>query len=193
MPFEKRFLKKWFSPQISSKPSSPQETEHRKKKKRRKRKKKRKKLQESPQIKGEVNILRGEKYFNFKDHFCLLEYLGWGRSHVLSGSLCFHDSDLGNLSNNFSYVICAFTYHMVESDIVLLYIRSRVSGIIYAVGPGVATVQTPQMPFPYDIWQQRVLDIAIDEVLGALSMHVAPPAIRIVCGTRRSDNSVRAS
>jgi hypothetical protein len=30
---------------------------------------KRKKLQESPQIKGEVNILRGEKHFNFKDSF----------------------------------------------------------------------------------------------------------------------------
>jgi hypothetical protein len=30
-PFEKRFLKKWFSPQISSKPPSPQEKEHRKK------------------------------------------------------------------------------------------------------------------------------------------------------------------
>jgi hypothetical protein len=31
MPFEKRFLKMWFSPQISSKPPSPQEAEHRKK------------------------------------------------------------------------------------------------------------------------------------------------------------------
>jgi hypothetical protein len=27
------------------------------------------KLQESPQIKGEDNILRGEKHFNFKDLF----------------------------------------------------------------------------------------------------------------------------
>jgi hypothetical protein len=35
---------------------------------------------------------------------------------------------------------------MVESDIVLLYIRSRVWGIVYAVGPGVAIVQTPQRP-----------------------------------------------
>jgi hypothetical protein len=33
MPFEKRFLKKWFSPQISSKTPSPQEMEHRKKRK----------------------------------------------------------------------------------------------------------------------------------------------------------------
>jgi hypothetical protein len=32
MPFEKRFLKKCFSPQISSKPPSSQEMEHRKNK-----------------------------------------------------------------------------------------------------------------------------------------------------------------
>jgi hypothetical protein len=47
------------------------------------------------------------------------------------------------LSNHFSYVICAFTYQVVESDIVLLYIWSHVWGIIYAVGPSVVTVQTP--------------------------------------------------
>jgi hypothetical protein len=34
-----------------------------------KRGKKKEKLQESLQIKGEVNILRGEKYFNFKNPF----------------------------------------------------------------------------------------------------------------------------
>jgi hypothetical protein len=38
-------------------------------KRRKRKKKKEKKLQESPQIKGEVNILRGEKHFNFKDPF----------------------------------------------------------------------------------------------------------------------------
>jgi hypothetical protein len=59
-PFGKKFLKKCFSPQISSKLPSPQETEH---------EKKRKKLQESVQIKGEVNILRGEKHFSFKNPF----------------------------------------------------------------------------------------------------------------------------
>jgi hypothetical protein len=57
----------------------------------------------------------------------------------------------------------------------------------------VVTVQTPQRPFPCDIRQRKVLDIAIDEVLGALSMHMAPPSIRIVCGTHRRDNPVRAS
>jgi hypothetical protein len=54
------------------------------------------------------------------------------------------------LSNHFSYVICAFRYRMVESDIVLLYIRFRASAIIYTVGPSVVTVQSPRRPFPYD-------------------------------------------
>jgi hypothetical protein len=39
---------------------------------------------------------------------------------------------------------------MVESDIVLLYIQFCVWGIIYAMGPSVGIVQTPQRPFPYD-------------------------------------------
>jgi hypothetical protein len=34
-----------------------------------KREKEKEKLQESLQIKGEVNILRGEKHFNFKNPF----------------------------------------------------------------------------------------------------------------------------
>jgi hypothetical protein len=82
---------------------------------------------------------------------------------------------------------------MVEPDIVLLYIRFRVRGIIYVVGSGVATVWTLQRPFPCDIRQQKVLGIAIDEVLGALSIHVVPPAIQIVCGTHRSDSPIRDS
>jgi hypothetical protein len=82
---------------------------------------------------------------------------------------------------------------MVESDIVLLYILSRVWGIIYAMGSSVVTVQTLLRPFPYDVRQRKVLDIAIDEVLGALSMHAAHPAIRIICGIRRNDSLVRAS
>jgi hypothetical protein len=40
---------------------------------------------------------------------------------------------------------------MVESDIVLLYIRSYVWGIIYAVGSSVVTVLALQRPFPYDV------------------------------------------
>jgi hypothetical protein len=59
-----------FSPLISSKPPSHQETEHRKKGEKEKEKVlKKRKLQESLQIKGEVNILIGEKHFNFKNSF----------------------------------------------------------------------------------------------------------------------------
>jgi hypothetical protein len=57
----------------------------------------------------------------------------------------------------------------------------------------VATVQTPQMSFHCDIRQRKVLDIVIDDMSGALSTHAAPPDIRIVCGTRRSDSLVRTS
>jgi hypothetical protein len=82
---------------------------------------------------------------------------------------------------------------MEELDIVLLYIRSHVWGIIYVVGPSVATVLPSRRPFPCDIRQRKVLGIAINEVSGALSMHTAPLVIQIVCGTRRSDSPVRAS
>jgi hypothetical protein len=64
--FEKKFLKKWFSPQISSKPLSPQETELEKKERERKRKRKASKVSSN---KGEVNILRGEIHSNFKNPF----------------------------------------------------------------------------------------------------------------------------
>jgi hypothetical protein len=57
----------------------------------------------------------------------------------------------------------------------------------------VVTIQSPGNPFPCDVQQRKVLDITIDEVSGALSMHMVPPAIQIVCGTRRSDSLVRAS
>jgi hypothetical protein len=67
---------------------------------------------------------------------------------------------------------------MVESDIVLLYIGSRVWGIMYAVAPSAATIQTPRRPC--DVRQWKVLDIAINEVSGALSIHGAPPTIRTV-------------
>jgi hypothetical protein len=65
---------------------------------------------------------------------------------------------------------------MVESDIVFLYVRSCVWEIIYAVGP-VWRLYRPLGGLPCDVRQRKVLDIAIDEVSGALSMHTVPPAI----------------
>jgi hypothetical protein len=38
----------------------------------------------------------------------------------------------------------------------------------------------PLGDLPYDIRQRKVLDIAIDEVSGALSIHAVPPAIRTI-------------
>jgi hypothetical protein len=38
----------------------------------------------------------------------------------------------------------------------------------------------PLEGLPCDVRQLKVLDIAIDEVSGALSMHTAPPSIRTV-------------
>jgi hypothetical protein len=61
------------------------------------------------------------------------------------------------------------------------------------VGPVWRLYRPPWRPFPCDVRQQKVLDIAIDEVSGALSMHMAPSAIQIVCGTHGSDSPVRVS
>jgi hypothetical protein len=76
---KRSFWRNDFSPLISSKPSSPQETEHREKERERKSKKRywkkeREKLQESLQIKGEVNILRGGKHFNFENPFYMIPF-----------------------------------------------------------------------------------------------------------------------
>jgi hypothetical protein len=45
---------------------------------------------------------------------------------------------------------------------------------------------------PYHVQQWRVLDIAIDEVLGIVYARGAPGHIDC-CGTRRSDSPIRAS
>jgi hypothetical protein len=57
MPFEKRFLKKLFSHQISSKPLGRQEMEHKKRDKRKRRKRKKKK---APRVSSNK---RGSQYF----------------------------------------------------------------------------------------------------------------------------------
>jgi hypothetical protein len=43
----------------------------------------------------------------------------------------------------------------------------------------VVTLQTLR-GLPCDVWQWKVLDIAIDEVLGALFMHAVPQAIQTI-------------
>jgi hypothetical protein len=65
---------------------------------------------------------------------------------------------------------------MVESDIVLLYIWSCVWGFIYTVS-SVWRLYRPLGGLPCDVRQRKVLDIAIDEVSGALFMHMVPPGL----------------
>jgi hypothetical protein len=80
---------------------------------------------------------------------------------------------------------------MVESDIVLSYIWSRVWGIIYVVGPSVATVQTPNRLFLVMIAE----DPRHSHRRGVWGIVYArgTPSHMDCCGTRRSDSPVRAS
>jgi hypothetical protein len=76
-----------------------------------------------------------------------------------------------NLSKSFirfSFVICSFTYRIVELVFVLSYIRSRVWGSIEYSGTQCGD------------YYLKILDSAVDVVSEALSMLVVPPAIRIV-------------
>jgi hypothetical protein len=68
---------------------------------------------------------------------------------------------------------------MVESDIVLMYIWSHVWGSSMQWDL-MWRLYRPLRGLPCDIRQQKVLDIAIDEVSGALSMHAVPLAIQTV-------------
>jgi hypothetical protein len=80
---------------------------------------------------------------------------------------------------HFSYVNCAFTYHIVELVFVLWYIRSRVWGSIEYSGTRCGNYYLIPRWLTALIWQ-KIQDSAVDEVSEALSMHVVPPAIRIV-------------
>jgi hypothetical protein len=81
---------------------------------------------------------------------------------------------------------------MVESDIVLLYIWSRVWGIIYAVGPSLVTVQTPRRPSLRCTVAEGPRHSHRQGVRGIVYAHGAHRHIDY-CGTCRSDSPVRAS
>jgi hypothetical protein len=78
-----------------------------------------------------------------------------------------------------SYVICAFTYCIVEVVFILSYIRSSVWGSIEYSGTRCGDYYLIPRRLTTLI-ERKILDSAVDEVSEALSMHVAPPAIRIV-------------
>jgi hypothetical protein len=79
----------------------------------------------------------------------------------------------------FSYVICAFTYRIVELVFVLLYIQCRLWGSIEYIGTWCGDYYLiPQKLTSLIRW--KILDSAVNEVSEALSMHVAPSAMWIV-------------
>jgi hypothetical protein len=79
---------------------------------------------------------------------------------------------------------------MVESDIVLLNIWSRVWGVIYAVGP-VVTVQTPQSHFPLTAGEGP--RHSHRHGVGGIVYARGAPGHMDCCGTCKSDSPVRAS
>jgi hypothetical protein len=95
-----------------------------------------------------------------------LPWSGWFTNHSKS-FICF------------SYVICAFTYCIVELVFVLSYIWSCVWGSIKYSG----TLCGDHYLIPHRLTalvKHKILNSAVDVVSEALSMHVAPPAIRTV-------------
>jgi hypothetical protein len=79
----------------------------------------------------------------------------------------------------FSYIICTFTYRIVELVFILSYIWSRVWGSIEYSGTRCDDYYLiPQRLTTSIRW--KILHSSVDVVSKALSMHVAPPAIRIV-------------
>jgi hypothetical protein len=79
----------------------------------------------------------------------------------------------------FSYVICAFTYRIVELVFVLSYIWSHVGGSIEYSGTWCGKYYLIPQSITALI-RRKILDNIVDVVSEALSMHVAPLAIRIV-------------
>jgi hypothetical protein len=80
---------------------------------------------------------------------------------------------------HFSYVICAFTYRIVELVLVLSYIRSHIWGSIEYSGTWCGDYYLIPRRLTA-LMKRKILDSAVDVVSEALSMHVAPQAIRIV-------------
>jgi hypothetical protein len=101
-----------------------------------------------------------------QDYPMTLPQSGWFANHSMSFIHC-------------SYVICAFTYHVVELVFVLSYIRSCVWGSIEYSG----TQCGDYYLIPWRLtaligW--KILDNAVDELSEALSIRVASLAIWIV-------------
>jgi hypothetical protein len=101
-----------------------------------------------------------------QDYPMTLPRSGWFANHGKSFICC-------------SYVIYAFTYRIVELVFLLSYIRSRVRGSIEYSGTQYGDYYLMPRRLT-SLIGGKILDSAVHEVLEALSMHVAPPAKRII-------------
>jgi hypothetical protein len=101
-----------------------------------------------------------------RDYPMTLPQSGWFTNHSKSFIRC-------------SYVICAFTYRIVELVFVLSYIRSHVWGSIEYSGTWCGDYYLIPRRLTTLIGR-KILDNAVDMVSEVLSMHVARPTIQII-------------
>jgi hypothetical protein len=81
----------------------------------------------------------------------------------------------------FSYVICAFTYRIVELVFILSYIWSCVWGSIEYSGTRCGDYYLIPRRLTALI-RRKILDSAVDVVSKALSMHVVPSGVTVMFG-----------
>jgi hypothetical protein len=111
------------------------------------------------------------------EYLCCIEILACRDTHDITTVWVFSNHSKSLI--RFSYVICPFTYCIVELVFVLSFIRSRVWGSIEYSGTWCGNYYLIPRRLTTLIWR-KILDCAVDEVSEAFSMHVTPPAIRIV-------------
>jgi hypothetical protein len=91
----------------------------------------------------------------------------------------------------FSYVICAFTYHIVELVFVLSYIRSSVWDSTNYRGTQCGDYYLIPQRLTALIWR-KILDSAVDVVSEGIIYARGAPGHTDSCGTNRSDSPIRA-
>jgi hypothetical protein len=123
------------------------------------------------------NSVNSDRELTLKSLWCIGVLACWDIPMTLPRSGWFANGSMSFI--HCSYGICAFTYHIVELVFGLSYIGSCVWGSIEYSRTRCGNYYL--IPWRLTAFiGRKILDSAVDEVLEALSMHVAPPAIRIV-------------
>jgi hypothetical protein len=108
------------------------------------------------------NSTNSDRELTLESLWCYLSFANYSKSFI-----------------RFSYIICTFTYHIVELVFVLSYIQSRVRGSIEYSGTQCGDYYLIPRRLTTLI-RRKILDSAVDELSEALSVHVAPLAIQII-------------